>query len=526
MFIMKSLCKQVLAFVLILSMQGAGFCADIAAHKQALKDAQTSIDALKKEMTTSKWYPKYHLASFAGTMNHPNALVYFDNAYHLFYEQDIKLANGKIVPVWAHVTSKDLLKWKKLPLAIAPNEEYDKDGVFAGSAFYENGLLNIFYTGYTQKKVDDKTENIETPCLATSKDGWYFGKSANNPLIKNPPRYFNIEFFANEFFRDPYVWKQGEKYYALIGTQYEKTKDGAVLLFESKDMRNWEFVNITAIGSKGEMGSNWDCPNFLHIGENDVLIINPTGIKPQGKMFLNKYISGAFIGKLDFNTGKFKQKGPFVLLDYGFDFYAPQVVKTPDGRNVVIGWLGMPDSVLHEASENWSGLMTLPRELKIVNEKLVVSPVEELKQLRGEPISHSEVKINGQKEFSNIKGDAYEIETTVDLSNATTFCIKLRESKIQETTLCYDKASQILKLNREKSGHALKGEREVKLPLENNLLKLRIFVDKSSIEVFANDIAMTARVYPDKASDGIKFVSTGVAVMKNLNFYRLKSIYD
>ena len=525
-FIMNSLCKPFLAFALILCLQNTAFCADIAAHKQALKNAQTLIDAQKKEMTASKWYPQYHIASYAGYMNHPNAFVYFNNAYHLFYEQEIKDSNGKIIPVWAHITSNNLVNWKRQPLALAPNEAYDKDGVFAGSAIFEQGLLNLFYTGYSENKVNDKTQDIETPCLATSKDGLYFGKSANNPLIKTPPQYVDTEFFAPEFFRDPFVWKHGEKYYALIGTQYKKTKDGAVLLFESKDLRNWEFVDITAIGSKGEMGTNWDCPNFLHIAEYDVLIINPTGIKPQGKMFLNKYISGAFIGKLDYNTGKFKQKGPFSLLDHGFDFYAPQSVKTPDGRNVVIGWLGMPDSALHEASENWSGVMTLPRELKIVNGKLSVVPVQELKQLRSEKFSHTNVKINGNKEFSNIKGSAYEIEASVDLTKASKFEIKLRESKIQETVLVYDKAAQTLTLSRERSGHALKGEREVKLPLENNILNLRIFVDNSSVEVFTNNIALTARIYPDKASSGVKFVSSGEAVIKNLDFYRLKSVYD
>ena len=92
--------------------------------------------------------------------------------------------------------------------------------------------------------------------------------------------------------------------------------------------------------------------------------------------------------------------------------------------------------------------------------------------------------------------------------------------------MTYDKATQTLTLNRDKSGHALKGEREVKLPVENNLLKLRIFIDRSSVEVFANNIAMTARIYPDKASAGIKFVAEGTAIIKNLDFYSLKSVYD
>ena len=203
---MKSLCKPVLALAIVFSLQNAALCADIESHRTALKNAQSSIDSLKKEMTASKWYPQYHLAPFAGAMNHPNAIVYFNNAFHLFYEQDIKLSDGKIIPVWAHMTSSNLLHWKKQPLSIAANEEYDKDGVFAGSAIFDNNLLNVFYTGYSEKKVNDKIQKTEVPCLATSKDGMYFGKSANNPLIKNPPKYLDTAFFAEEVFRDPFVW--------------------------------------------------------------------------------------------------------------------------------------------------------------------------------------------------------------------------------------------------------------------------------------------------------------------------------
>ncbi len=520
---MKSFVKMVLASALIFSLQGSSFAADIAAHKQALKDAKSTIESIKKEMTASKWYPTYHFASQAGLMNHPAAIVYFKNAYHLFYETELKDSTGKKTTVMAHATSTDLIHWKNSELALAASEDYDKDGIFAGSAVVENDLLHLFYTGYSEKKENDKILKQETANLSVSKDGINFGKSANNPVIKMDKNFSNIKF-TDEYFRDPFVWKNGDSYYALMGSQYEQTKDGAVLLFKSSDLRNWKFVNITAIGSKGEMGNTWDCPNFIHTDNADVLIINPTGIKPHGKMYLNKYISGGFVGKLDYNTGKFKQSGPFGLLDYGFDFYVPQTVKTPDGRYVVIGWLGMPDSKLHEESEKWAGLMTLPREIKIVNGKIVTSPIEELKNLRGEKISHTEIKLNGEKDFFNIKGDSYEIEATIDMAKAASFSVKLRESKIQETVLTYDKETQTLKLNRDKSGHALKGEREVKLPLENNLLKLRIFVDKSSVEIFANNIAMTARIYPDKASSNIKFVANGEAVIKNLDFYKLKSI--
>mgnify|MGYP001851708149 FL=1 len=114
------------------------------------------------------------------------------------------------------------------------------------------------------------------------------------------------------------------------------------------------------------------------------------------------------------------------------------------------------------------------------------------------------------------------------MTKAQSLCIKLRFSPSQETVLSYDKNSKILKLNRDKSGQALTGEREVTLPLTDNLLKLRIFSDKSSLEVFANDgqAVMSSRIYPDKNATGIKFISQGEAKINYLNFYKLKSIHE
>ena len=83
----------------------------------------------------------------------------------------------------------------------------------------------------------------QTQNLAMSKDGINFGKSANNPVIKMAPHYSNY-VFSSENFRDPFVWKQDNSYFALVGTQYEKTKDGAVLLFKSKDLRNLSLIHI------------------------------------------------------------------------------------------------------------------------------------------------------------------------------------------------------------------------------------------------------------------------------------------
>lgn len=508
----------------------ANICCQMCFAQMAHKDSLTSADNLIKEAVSQKkvnktnWYPAYHLAPEAYSMGHPNAFVEFNNEYKLFYMQKLPDALGGKA-VWSQVTGTNLVNWKHTKTALAPSENYDKDGVFAGSAIVEDGLLHLMFTGLSQNVQNDKTVNQETQNLAISKDGLNFGKSANNPVIKMAPHFSYLEF-SSKIFRDPYVWKKEDRYYALVGALYEKTQDGAVLLFKSKDLRNWVCINITALGQKQEMGQIWEIPSLVHIGNDDVLSISIQGIKPQEKMFLNKLQSGAFLGKLDYNTGKFSQRGAFRLYDYGFDFYAPQFVKTKDGRDVFIAWLGMDGTPLPEHSEGWSSMMTLPRELNLINGKLFTPPAKEVEVLRSEKTVISPQSINGEKEFLNVKGNVYEIDADFDLAQAKTLFLKLRTSTTQETVLSYDKTTQTLKLNRDKSGKDLNGEREVKLPLNNNVLKLRIFVDKSSIEVFANDgqVVMSSRIYPDKNSIGVKLVSDGPTALNKFDFYKLKTL--
>lgn len=488
-----------------------------------------------KDVKQSEWYPSYHFASPSFLLQEPSGLVFFKDNYHLFFLHNPNSFEGN-KSQQSHAVSPDLLHWKNLPKAISPSTSYDNGGIFSGSAIVKDDLLHIFYTGLSEPLETAK----ETQNLAMSKDGINFGKSANNPVITEPPHYDYLQF-SKKNFKHPFVWEKGDRYYALLGANYEKTNDGAVLLFKSKDLRNWVFINITALGQKGEMGQVWEYPNFVHIGNEDVLIFSTKGIKPQGKKFLNLHQSGWMIGSLDYNSGTFKQKSPFGLFDYGFDFFAPQTLKTTDGRTVLIGQLGMPESQMPEKSDKWAGMLALPRELKIINGKIYTTPIEELKKLRGEKISLANELIGIEKEFHNVKGNVYEIVTEIDLTNAKSFCLKLRTGELQETVLSYDKELKTLKLNRDKSGNAqngVTGEREVLIPLvkqaasENSpaqeILKLRVFVDKSSIEVFANDgqAALSARIYPDKSSTGIKFSADGQVKLKSFDLYRLKSIHE
>ena len=98
----------------------------------------------------------------------------------------------------------------------------------------------------------------------------------------------------------------------------------------------------------------WECPNFASIEGRDILIISPQGIKRERNKYMNVYQSGYFIGKIDYESGIYTH-GDFEILDYGFDFYAPQITEIPDGRIIMIGWASMWYNIMPEEEDGWAG---------------------------------------------------------------------------------------------------------------------------------------------------------------------------
>lgn len=522
---MKPLWSLLLTALTLINIQNVSY-ADQVTHKEALDRANKSVKEVMKNIEHSAFYPSYHFASPANLLLEPSGFVFFKGQFHLFYRQNPFSLDSSEMYI-GHSVSPDLLHWSNKTFAIAPSEEYDSVNIYSGSAVADDDLLYLLYTGDKEDNLEGYKEIKESQNLAISKDGLNFGKSANNAVIKIAPHYSGMNF-SSEKFRSPFVWKHGGKYYAIIGSQFQLTKDGAVVLYKSDDLRNWIFVNVTAIGSKGEMGDMWESPQFVKMGEDDLLFISTDGIKTDNKKFLNKHNSGYFVGKLDYNSGKFKQKSAFELFDYGFDFYAPQVINTPEGKKVLIALLDMPDAKPLK-TEKWSGMMTIPRELEFLNGQLVTKPLKSLEQLRIEPVYYKNQKINGEKILPQIFGSAYEMELQADLTHSKLFGVKLRVSETQETVISYDKTKGVLLLHRDKSSNQefdIKGQREVAVPLVNNLLKLHIFVDKSSVEVFVNDgqAVLSSRIYPADEAIDVVFTSDGDAKLNYLNYYKLKPI--
>ncbi len=503
-----------------------------------------------QKIQTSKWYPKYHPAPPYGWLNDPNGFCWYKGEYHIFYQYHPYSVNWGPMH-WGHATSKDLFHWKHQPIAIAPGEFsegkewYDWDGCFSGCGYEFEGKLWLMYTSQRFNRSADGTINpsgsnpsgynpsgssgggnvTERQCFAYSEDGIHFTKYEKNPVIDIPNDH---PIIANIDFRDPKIWDHNGKYYCVIGNRIHDRSRTQIVLFESDNFFDWNYKSIVAISNPdGSEGTMWECPGFAHFGDKYVMIISPQHVPPQGRLYHNIHQAGYMVGSLDYDQGVFTH-GNFVTFDYGFDFYATTMMKDPQGRYFIIGWLDMWQSPFPEQEDGWSCILTIPRQLKMTDDgKVVTVPPEEFLDMRDTCTSYENLTIDKVTELDGVKGDVGELLFDVDLKQTGDFSFELRcsEDGTEKSVFYYNAAEKFFGLNRDKAGREQSGVREFDLP-DLDMLKFRIYIDKSSIEVFMNDgeYVMSTRVYPREDSTGIRFVPKegGKMVMPSVKFYTLK----
>lgn len=470
-------------------------------HQKLIQEAAASVKEMRDKVNQSPWKPSYHLAPPAYWMNDPNGFSYYHGEYHLFYQHHPFSPDWGPM-YWGHFKSRDLAHWEEAPIALAPSEEYDRDGCFSGSAIEKDGKLYLMYTGNQWTGPDHDKDLYQVQALAVSEDGITFEKVPENPVIDPAPEG-DIHPYH---FRDPKVWKKGDHYYCVLGSR-TKEHAGQVLLYRSEDLYHWEFVNVAAKG-EGNFGFMWECPDLFEIDGQTILMMSPQGMEPEGSLYHNLHQAGYVVGQLDYETGNLKH-GEFELLDHGFDFYAPQTMEDPWGRRIMIAWMNMWESHMPEQEEGFAGAMTIPRELILENGKLKSKPVPELEKRRKNHKGYSNIRVEGESVLPGIEGNAVELKVTIDAKDASQFGLKLRAGNNEETELLYIKEERSIVLDRSLSGKGPGGIRRAEIELEDKLLTLHVFIDHSSVEVFINDgeKVMTARIYPEKDSTSIRFFS-------------------
>ncbi len=486
----------------------------------AIDQANQAVKQLEKVMN-KQYYPRFHLAPQSGWMNDPNGLIYFKGLYHAFYQHHPFDENWGPMH-WGHVVSDDLVTWKRLPIALAPGDAFDKSGCFSGSAIDKNGELCLVYTGHIWLQGQGNDEHIcQTQCLATSKDGIHFEKHGTILTPEDGIMHF----------RDPKVWQQAGQWWMVVG-QRDNNDVGQILLYRSHDFKKWQFdhVVVSHIDPNVYM---LECPDFFPLGDKWILMFSPQGMKAKGYQYRNRFQSGYIVG--DWQPGKtFSIVKPFQEMDFGHDFYAPQSFVAKDGRRIIFAWMDMWESMMPSKQDKWMGAFTLPRELVLDrNNNVRNRPIKELEALREKPKNLSEITLNNELKNTDIESISCEINVDIDLtqSNAERFGLQLAATPDgkQATLLYVDLQSNRIVLDRSLSGLALKGYRSVRLP-KTKKLNLHIYVDASSVEVFVNGdlYSLSSRIYPKLPAKRIVnlFAENGQAKIIKLDSWQLKSIYE
>ncbi len=484
--------------------------------------SQTLREARKYEETSEKMIakedrPAFHLSARTGWMNDPNGFSYYGGKYHMFYQYHPYDCHWGPMH-WGHAVSEDLLHWEYLAAALAPDEIYDRDGCFSGSAIaLPDGRHLLMYTGVLKEHHGNGSiREIQTQCLAVG-DGMDYEKYENNPVItvKDLP-----EGCSGKDFRDPKIWRKEDGTYCCIIGNRPADGSGQILLFVSQDGFKWEYKKVLAFNGN-RFGKMWECPDFFKLGEKWVLLTSPQDMLPSGFEYHNGNGTLCLIGDFDEETESFTEQHD-QSIDYGIDFYAPQTVLTPDGRRVMIGWMQNWDTCdLRTQDVLWFGQMSLPRELSVENGRLYQRPIKELDSMRSNKVVYKDVSFSGDMTLEGVKGRRVDIELSISPEDGQDtyqkFAIRFAQNDQFRTSLSFHPQDSILKIDRKFSGsrRAIIHQRRSLVKSEGDKLKLRIILDRFSAEIFVNDgeQVLTAIVYTEQAADGISFYAEGTVHM-------------
>ncbi len=482
---------------------------------------------IKEHQLSKTGLPVFHVAPPIGWMNDPNGFSFYQNRIHLFYQ--FHPYSKEWGPMhWGHVVTDDFIRWQQMPVVLAPEAPYDNAGCFSGSAMsvdmaskisadaaeklktmnessaaqiHTHDVHLIAYTGVMK----DYSQN---QCLAVG-DGKTYRKLPYNPVVTGD---MLPENFSRVDFRDPKIWKEDDGYYMMVGN---KTLEGIpqVVLFHSPNLKTWHFESVLASAQGHELGTMWECPDFFELEGKYVLMTSPQDMCADAT-FHNGNNSVAMIGSYHPSVHQF-HKQDVQPLDDGLDFYAPQSMLMPDGRRIMIAWMQSWDSNIRPVAQKWSCMMTLPRELHLVDGKMIQMPVREIKNYYVDTVNIENQVVSGKQSFDGISGRVLDMTVEVPEGDYSEFTVHFAHDERFDTKISYDKRKNQLELDRTYSGMArdTAAIRKVWVRYPKDTLKLRILLDKYSAEIFVNDgtQVLSTTLYTTLEAEQIIFECDGSA---------------
>ncbi len=500
------------------------------------------MPSIKNLVKVEQHRPQFHFTPKEMWMNDPNGMVYYEGEYHLFYQYYPEDTIWGPMH-WGHAVSKDLIHWKHLPIALYP----DSLGyIFSGSAVVDwnntSGLgrngqppMVAIFTYHDPAGEKAGTNTFQYQGIAYSNDkGRTWAKYKDNPVVPNP---------GIKDFRDPKViWDVASKQWVMVLATRDHVK-----FYGSPDLKKWTY--FSDFGEEwGAHGGVWECPDLFPMiveetGEQKWVLLqslNPGG--PNGGSGI-QYFIGDFDGKrfmIDRSFANDLINNKAIWLDYGRDNYAGVTWSdAPNNQKIFIGWMSNWDYAEKVPTEAWRSAMTIPRDLILKNERgsyrLFSKPTKELQKFRGTSYKIPSGKVNKTLKLNNKSGPSIPVwevflEMEVSKKSKAIFGIELSNSKGERYRVGFDAAKNQYFSDRTQSGktqfsdtfapsvHIASREKS------NNQIKMQLFFDVASAELFADDGAtvLTDIFFPNEDFNKMKlFVEKGVIMLKTGIVYQL-----
>lgn len=470
------------------------------------------LDNFYSNNDSNIWRNKNHIEMPFGLVNDPNGLSYFNGKYHIFYQWNPFGCEHK-TKHWALVKTTDFVNFTKPEIILKPEDWFDKNGCYSGGAYVKDDILKLFYTGNVK---NEKDERESYQCIVDyNKDGSF---EKRGPIIPKQPDGYTAHF------RDPMIFVNEGIYYMVLGVQTENLT-GAALIYKSDDIEKWELVGELETNMK-DFGYMWECPNIIKVNDDKyAFLFSPQGLEAEEFKNQNIYQSGYVIGNLDFKVPQLKNHSEFKEIDMGFDFYAPQVF-THNDKNIMIGWVGMPDKDSeYPSGENggWMFPLTLPRVLEYKDNVLYQKPLKEVENLREKQIvSVKDLNINEYSLDLDSRNIEIDLELLLEESTFIDFKFIFRDEYIN---LTYNKENGVCIIDRNNMKLGGKGIRKFKLNVDKTL-KLHMFIDNSVMEIYYQEgLETTTLMYFPKFDDfKIDIKSDNKVKMSELNIWNLRGI--
>lgn len=447
-------------------------------------DQIAGVDSLYKETNR----PQFHFTSKRGWNNDPNGLVYYDGEYHLFYQHnpyEIYWENMH----WGHAVSKDLLHWEELPDALYPDE---LGTMFSGSAVVDFNNTSGFQKGeekpiiaaYTADSPDNQVQ-----CIAYSNDrGRTFTKYGGNPVIDSKVKW------NSRHLRDPKIfWHEDSKKWIMV--LFEKVGHS---IYNSDDLKNWTY--------QSHIGGYWECPELFQLPvdgnkyNKKWVIYGASGTYMIGEFDGQKFIPET--DKLNYFAGK---------------MYAAQTynnIPESDGRRIQIGW----GQIFHPGM-SYNQMMTFPTELTLRSTRsgirLFSEPIREIGNLHIKSYNWSDMTVDEANEkLKSVKGDLFHIKMIVEVLEEIYFRFMMNGNSIAK----YD-------FNRNNLNETFYcGDH-----IENMTISLELLIDRTSVEIFADDGRFTIieQLPEPKNNNGFEFEIGRRSEIKihSLEVHELKTIW-